>query len=66
VKFSRSWLDKLTTNGTRPVRPEPVEGRLPDSWLLDLKSFQTRSHPQVISDAGKTSHDTAPEMFWKC
>ncbi len=51
MERDRSWFDKLTTNGIRPVRPSPVEGRLGRSELFrTLYDFSVAEFIQIRAE----------------
>ena len=51
MERDRSWFDKLTTNGIRPVRPEPVEGRLGRSeFFRTLYDFSVAEFIQIRAE----------------
>ncbi len=59
----RSWFDKLTTNGIRPVRPSPVEGRLGRSeFFRTLYDFSVAEFIQIGAE-GLPLDDVAIWVF---
>ena len=63
MERDRSWFDKLTTNGIRPVRPEPVEGRLGRSeFFRTLYDFSVAEFIQIRAE-GLPLEDVATLVF---